>query len=180
MINRIKGVLYLDEDTFEEIEHDENATGQAALVVIVASLLGALGISFGPAVLQAVKPGTGSAIVNFFVIVIWSVVAWLLWAAVTYIIGTKIFHGDATYGEMLRVTGFAFAPLALMIFSAIPCIGLAIALVVIVWSFGAVFIAVRSGLDLDFARTLATVFIGWFLYAIGMGIIFSFFIGVLA
>ena len=98
-----------------------------------------------------------------------------MWSAVTYFIGTKIFHGQATYGEMLRVTGFAFAPMAFLILSAIPCIGLAISLVASVWALGAVFIGVREGLDLDFGRTLITVIVGWFVYAIGMGILFTLF-----
>jgi len=179
MINRIKGALFLDVGTFEEIEHDESATGQAALVAIIASILAALGISFGSTMLQT--PGvaqSGSPLSNFLIVAVWAVVAWLLWSAVTYFIGTKVFDGDATYGEMLRVTGFGFAPAAFMIFSAIPCIGFAISLLVMVWSLGAVFIAARSGLDLSFGKTLVTVLIGWIVYAIGMGIIFSLILGV--
>ncbi len=178
MINRIKGALLLDVDTFEEIEHDESATGQAAIVVIIASILAAMGISFGPVIFQTAAPGSGSAIVNFLIIAVWAIVAWLIWAAMTYFVGTRIFHGDATYGEMLRVTGFSLAPAAFLILSSIPCIGFAIALIVFVWSLGAVFIAVRSGLDLDFGKTLITVIVGWILYAIGMGIIFSLVLGV--
>ncbi|MHC4373912.1 MAG: YIP1 family protein [Planctomycetota bacterium] len=175
MVSRIKGILLLDQDTFREVEHDEKATGQAALIVIVASILSALGVSFGPVIFQ---PGVGTAVsplFKFLGIAFWAVVAWFVWSAVTYFIGTRIFHGEATYGEMLRVTGFAFAPMAFMILSAIPCIGLAIALVVSVWALGAVLMGVREGLDLDFGRTLVTVIVGWFLYAIGMGILCSIF-----
>jgi hypothetical protein len=109
----------------------------------------------------------------FLGIAIWSIVAWLVWAAVTYIIGAKIFPGEATYGEMLRVTGFAYAPVAFMILGVIPCIGFAISLLVMVWSLAAVFVGVREGLDLGFGRTLVTVIIGWFVYGIGMGILGS-------
>jgi len=178
MINRIKGALLLDVGTFEEIEHDEKATGQAALVVIIVSILAAIGISIGPVILQPDNSGSSSLIVNFIVIAVGAIIAWLVWSAVTYIIGAKIFDGEATYGEMLRVTGFGFAPMAFLVLSAIPCIGFAIALIVFVWSLGAVFIAVRSGLDLDFGRTLITVIVGWLVYAIAMGIIFTTFIDV--
>ncbi|MDX1414187.1 MAG: YIP1 family protein [Candidatus Promineifilaceae bacterium] len=178
MINRIKGALLLDEVVFEEIEHDDSATGQAAVVVIIAAVLGALGVGFGSNLLQTAMPSSGSAIVNFIIIVVWAIVAWLVWSGVTYFIGTRLFHGEATYGEMLRVTGFGFAPIAFMILSAIPCIGFAISLLVMVWSLGAVFIAVRSGLDLSFGNALVTVLIGWVVYAIGMGIILSLVFGV--
>ena len=172
--------MLLDVDTFEEIEHDEKATGQAALVAVVSAILLALGISIGPVILQPDNLGSGSPILNFLGIAVFAIIAWLIWSAVTYFIGTKIFDGEATYGEMLRVTGFGFAPMAFMVFSAIPCIGFAIALIVSIWSLAAVFIAVRSGLDLDFGRTLFTVIVGWILYAIGMGIVFSMFVGVTA
>ena len=177
MISRIKGVLLLDVETFKDVEQDHGATGQAALVVIVASILAAIGASSGPFVENAGlghSPwsfGSGSPLLVFLGIAIWSILAWLVWAAATYIIGAKIFPGEATYGEMLRVTGFAYAPLAFMILAAVPCIGFAISLLVTVWALAAVFIGVREGLDLGFGRTLVTVIIGWIIYGIGMGIL---------
>ena len=189
MINRIKGILFLDSAAFEEVEHDEKATGQALLIVIVSSILAAIGASSGPFFLSmasGITPfghspwlaslGTAVSLVLVFLLVaFWSTLAWLVWAAATYFIGTKIFHGEATYNEMLRVTGFAYAPLAFMLLRAIPCIGLFISFLVIVWALAAAFIGVREGLDLDFGRTLVTVAAGWFIYAIGMGILFSIF-----
>lgn len=178
MIDRIKGALLLDEETFEEIEHDESANGQAAVVVVASAILAAAGVSIGSNLLQTSLPESASVIVNFLIVAVWAIVGWLIWSAVTYIIGTKIFDGEATYGEMLRVTGFGFAPAAFMILSAIPCIGFAISLLVMVWSLGAVFVAVRSGLDLGFGKTLITVIAGWIVYSIGIGIIFSLVFGV--
>ncbi len=40
MINRIIGVLKLDSATFEEIEHDQTATTQAAMVVLAVAIMG--------------------------------------------------------------------------------------------------------------------------------------------
>ena len=179
MINRIKGILFLDAAVFEEVEHDEKATGQAAIIVVVSSILAAIGASSGPfftSMALGHKPwifsfGSGSVLTIFLWIVFWSILAWLVWAAATYFIGTKIFHGKATYGEMLRVTGFAYAPLAFLILGAIPCVGFAISMVVSVWALAAVFIGVREGLDLNFGRTLVTVIVGWVIYLIGMGIL---------
>jgi hypothetical protein len=177
MLSRIKGVLLLESEAFKEVEHDEKATGQAALVVIVASILAAMGAASDPfvgALASGLSPwsfGSGSALVVLLGVIIWSILAWLVWAFATYLIGAKIFHGKATYGEMLRVTGFAYAPLAFMVLSAIPCIGFAISLIVSVWALAAVFVGVREGIDLDFGRTLVTVIVGWLIYGIGMGIL---------
>jgi hypothetical protein len=177
MISRIKGVLRLESETFREIEHDSGANGQAALVVIIASLLNAFGAATGPfvdalAINQSpLSFGSRSPFLIFLGIAVWSIVAWLVWAAAIYIVGAKIFSGKATYGEMLRVTGFAYAPMALMILAAIPCIGFALSLIITIWTVAAIFIGVREGLDLGFGRTLITVLVGWIIYGIGMAII---------
>jgi hypothetical protein len=177
MVNRIKGVLLLESATFSEVEHDTGATGQAALIVIVSSILAAIGAASGPflgMLALGQSPwslGEGSPLLILLGITFWSIIAWLVWAAATYIVGAKIFPGDATYGEMLRVTGFAYAPLAFMVLGAIPCIGFAISLIVTVWALAAVFVGVREGLDLGFGRTLVTVIVGWLIYGIGLGIL---------
>ena len=38
LVQRMKGVARLDESTYEEIERDQNATGQALLVVVLAAV----------------------------------------------------------------------------------------------------------------------------------------------
>lgn len=177
MFERLKGVLLLDVATFEEIEHDESATGQAAIVVAVVAILSGIGIGFS-SVFGGAPSESSSAIVNFIITVVWAFIAWFVWSGVTYFIGTKLFHGEATFGEMLRVTGYGLAPMAFIVLSAIPCIGLAIALIVMIWSLAAVFFAAKSGLDLDAGRTLVTVIVGWIVYAIGMSLILSLIVGI--
>jgi hypothetical protein len=88
-------------------------------------------------------------------------VRWLLWSILTYLIGTNLFKGQATIGEMLRVLGFAQAPQLLSILSFIPCLGAIIAIAAAIWSLVAGFIAVRQGLDLDNMQTAITVVLSW-------------------
>jgi len=73
------------------------------------------------------------------------------------LIGTKLFGGEATLQEMLRLIGFAYAPQLLGI---IPCVG---GLIGAIWSLIASFFAIREGLDLDTGKTLLTVGLGWLL-----------------
>ena len=51
LIERVIGVLRLDVDTYEEIEADESATSQAAIVVAVVAIVGGIvgggGINLG-------------------------------------------------------------------------------------------------------------------------------------
>jgi hypothetical protein len=159
MFNRILGVLKLDSNTFEEIEHDENATTQAVIIVAVIALISALGSGIGSSI------GGGGFIGNFISTLIWGIVGWLLWSVVTYFVGTTLFKGQATVGEMLRVIGFAYAP---QFISIIPCIGWIIGLI---WTLAAGFVAVRQGLDLDNMKAFFTIVIGFIVVAIGYALI---------
>ncbi len=165
MIKRIIGVFKLDINTFEEIEHDESATGQAVLVVALVAVLTGLGSGIGASMQN------GNFVSTFISSLIWAIFGWLLWSAVSYGVGTSVFGGKATMGEMLRVIGFAQAPQLLAI---IPCLG---ALVGGIWSLIAGFIAIRQGLDLDNSKAFLTALIGFIVLIIGyvaIGIVLGF------
>jgi hypothetical protein len=155
LFNRIVGVFRLSAPVFEEIEHDRTATGQAALVVAGVALLLGLGSGF------TAVTGVGNFLQTFITTFVWAFIGWVLWSGISYFVGTSLFGGRADMGEMLRVIGFASAPLALGI---IPCIG---GLIGALWAVAAGFVAVRQGLDLDNLRAMLTVIIGFVIYLMG-------------
>ncbi|HSO26614.1 MAG TPA: YIP1 family protein [Anaerolineales bacterium] len=156
MWQRIAGVFRFRVATFEEIERDPRANGQALLVVSGVALITGLGYALGASL-------TGSdAFETFILTVLWTYASWLLWGFITYVLGTRIFGGIATFMEMLRVTGFAYAPLALAI---IPFIG---GLVGAIWTLAGLFLAVRQGLDIGDAKAFFTVLAGFVLYLLGI------------
>jgi hypothetical protein len=163
MLQRIIGVLYLDDGAFKEIEHSQRATSEAALIVVVVALLSGLGYGLG-----VDRFATG-----FLATVVWAIVAWFLWAAITYFIGTKLYKGDSTMSEMLRVTGYAHAPRAFHVFAFIPVIGLIVPLLVAAWSLGAAYVGIKEALDLEGGPTIVTIIVGWFVYLIGLGVILA-------
>lgn len=157
MLDRIVGVLRLDVDTFEEIEHDPAALTEAAIVVVVVALLSGVGSGIG----------ASNFITGFISTLIWAFIGWFVWAGLTYVIGTSFFDAQADLGEMLRVLGYAQAPSALGLLTFIPCVGAIIALVAWIWALAAAFIAVRQGLDIDNVKTAVTVIIGWLVVFVG-------------
>jgi hypothetical protein len=149
LVQRMLGAATLNIDTFEEVEADETATTQAAAVVgmvAVASAIGAVG-----------EGGT-----SLFMAPVAQIFAWLIWAGVTYLIGTKIFNGTATWGELLRTLGFAQAPWVLLLFAVLPFLGGPIRFAVAIWMLVAGVIAVRQALDFSTGKAVLTVIIGWF------------------
>ncbi len=150
--DRIIGVFKLDTRVFAEIERDQTATSQAAVIVAIVAVLSAIGSGISSAI-----GGGGGALGSILFSLIWTFIAWIVWSAVTYFVGTSLFNGEADMGEMMRVIGYAYAPQMLGI---IPCIG---SLIGGIWSLIASFFAIKEGLDFDTGKAIATVVIGWLL-----------------
>ncbi len=152
MFNRILRVIRLDPAVFREIAADPGAMAQAAIIVVVVSLLSAIGSS----------TGTG----NFFGSLLGNwitgiVVGWIVWAILTYFVGTYLFHGRSSVAEMLRVLGFASAPRLLGVFGIIPCVGWIAVLIGWILALVAGFIAVRESMEFDTGNAILTVVISW-------------------
>jgi hypothetical protein len=150
----------LDVDFYEEAEHESSLTLQAALIVVIASALAGVGSAFA---LEINDVSVFAAILGGAIA---GLVGWLLWSVAAWVIGTRIFGGEATYPSMLRVIGFAFTPLA---FGVIPWLGFPAA----AWMLVAAVIAFREGLDVPVWKAIATMVIGWGLW-LGTTVILNF------
>lgn len=146
LIERMIGAAKLDVSVYEEVEHDRGATSQAAIVVAIVAICTAIGqYNLGP---EMAVMGILAAFIS-----------WLIWAILTYLIGTKAFGGTADVGEMLRTLGFAQAPGVLLILSFIPLLGGLIAIVVWIWTTIAAVIGIRQALDFDTSKAVLTAVI---------------------
>ena len=79
----------------------------------------------------------------------------------TYLIGTKLLGGVATWGELLRTIGFAQSPGVLMIFGIIPILGGLVRIIVMIWLLIAGIVAIRQALDFSTGKAVVTAVIGW-------------------
>ncbi|MDX1578024.1 MAG: Yip1 family protein [Gemmatimonadota bacterium] len=162
-IQRMIGAAMLDVDTYEEVEHDLDATLQAAGVVALVAVCAAVG---------GASHGEGGIIAR----PIGSLLGWIVWAGMTFFIGTRLFDGVATWGEMLRTIGFAHAPGVLFVVSGFPLLGGLIAAAASIWMLIAGIVAIRQGLDISTGKALITVFLGWLamvVVAVAVGLLFG-------
>jgi hypothetical protein len=145
MIRNVMRVILLDVDFFKEAAVDKSLNGQAAIIVVVASGLAGVGsaIAENVSVIASIPAG-----------IVAGVLGWFLWSGVSFVLGTRVFAGDSSYDEMLRVIGFAFAPLAI---GVVPYLGLPAA----AWMLLATVIAVREGLGIATPKALVTMAAGW-------------------
>lgn len=148
IVDRMKGAAMLDVQTYEEVEADTNATGQAALVVAIVAVCSAIGnIGHG-----------GRGMIGGIVA---AIVGWLVWAGITYLIGTWVMSGKATWGELLRTLGFAQTPGILLAFAFVPLLGWLVRFVIGIWMLVAGIIAIRQALDVSTGSAIGTAVLGW-------------------
>lgn len=154
--DRLIGAARLRPDTYEDVEADASATPQAAIVVCLSAVSLAIGESRAGLVLVAYA-------------IFRELIAWLLWSGITYVIGSLLFRGKATWGELLRTIGFAQAPGLLYALRAIPMIDAPVRYSVATWKLLAVIVAIRQALDFDEvrwsnAKAILTAVLGFIAY----------------
>lgn len=158
---RMMGAAKLDVHTYEEVEADRGATGQAMAVVVLSSIAPGIGL------LGRV------GILDLIILVLFALLGWFIWAFLTYFIGTKILPEPQTradLGELLRTTGFSSSPGLLRVLGVLPVLGPLIWLVVPFWMLIAMVIAVRQALDYrSTLRAVGVCLIGFLPYAFILG-----------
>ena len=164
-LDRIVRAAKLDVNLYEEVEADKGAMSQAMGVVVLSSVAAGIG-SIGTTGIKGIIIGA-----------IIALIAWYIWAYITYFIGVKILpepQTKADHGELLRTIGFSSSPGLLRILAIIPGIGGIIFMIASVWMLVAMVIAVRQALDYQSTlRAVGVCMIGWVIQAIILAILFT-------
>jgi hypothetical protein len=166
LTDRIVGVLRLDQATFEEVEADEKATGEAAFIVVASALVAAAGYAIREG--GTVQAGLFSAIAEL--------IGWAVYAQFAYLVGTKLFPAPTTHsnwGELARTLGYATSPRFLLLLVAVPGLGGAVRLVEGIWRLVTTVIALRSSLDCTTLRAIVVGIVAVILQGIVVAIILS-------
>ncbi len=167
MVDRMIRAAKLDVQLYEEVEADKGALGQAMAVVVLASVAGGVG-SGRLGGLSGILIGTVGALI-----------AWFIWAALTYFIGTRILPEPTTradVGELLRTTGFSSSPGLIRVLGLVPGLTGIVFFVSGVWMLIAMIIAVRQALDYRSTfRAVGVCIIGWIVQVVVL-VLFALFI----
>jgi hypothetical protein len=164
ILDRMVGALRLDTATFENIESDPKATGEAAFVVVATALVAAAGYALR--VGGAVNAGLLGAIGELLG---WAVYAWFAW-----LVGTKLIPGretKSTWSELARTLGYATTPRFFLILVAIPGLFGLVRLVVSLWTLAATVVALRSALDCGTGRAVVVAIVASIVQAIVVSLI---------
>jgi hypothetical protein len=166
--DRMLGALRLDVETYEEIEADQKATGEAAFVIVASSFVAAAGYAL-------LEGGTVNA---GFIGAIAELIAWAVYAWLAYLVGTKIIPGKATrstWGELARTLGYATTPRFALLLVAIPGLSGLVRIVVTLWILVATIVALRTALDCGTGRAIVVAVLA----SIAQAVVASFILGLL-
>jgi hypothetical protein len=159
----------LDVNLYEEVERDTTQTTNALTVVVISAVASGIGAAISQAMASApagapgapaVAAGGGGIVLGLIAGVLAALVGWAIWTAIVYFIGTSLFGGTATWGEVLRTVGFANAPGVLRILVFIPILGGLINLLVSIWLIVTTVVAVRQALDITTGKAIIVSIIG--------------------
>jgi hypothetical protein len=151
------GAARLSKETYEEVEADSAANGQAVAVVVLSIVAAAIGSHVS-------DPR------SIFGVVAVLLLSWIVWVLLTLFIGTKLLPESTThadFGQILRTTGFSSSIGILRIFGLLPVIGPLILSAVTIWMLVTFVVAIRQALDYSStARAFAVCVLGWVIHGV--------------
>ena len=160
MLQRMLGAAFFNAQTYEEIEADQGALGQAIGVVMLVTVCGIIGGIIGGLLSGEPTRGIIGGVLGGL---LFGIVRWALWVTVIYLVGGKMLRTGSTqtsWGEVGRVMGFAYTPGVLSLFTFVPFIGWLFAVAAFFWTLAAAVVAVRQAMDFESTgRAIATVLI---------------------
>lgn len=155
----------LEADVYEEVEADHSAMGQAVGVVIISSVAAGIG-ALGTQGASGIVFGTITALIS-----------WVIWAGLTYLIGTKLLpepQTEADLNQLLRTIGFSSAPGVIRVLGIIPGLFPLVSLVAGVWMLVAMVVAVRQALDYQSTwRAIGVCVIGFVIQVVVFAALFA-------
>jgi mono/diheme cytochrome c family protein len=167
-LSRIAGAAALDPLTYEEVEADESATGQALATIVLASIAAGIGASGWHADLSDVAARTAFAAAA-------ALLAWSSWALLAFEVGSRVLpeaRTQADVGQLLRTLGFSAAPGVLLILGVFPGLMVPVFALTSLWLLASMVVALRQALDYtSIGRAVAVCAVGW---ALAMAFLLTF------
>lgn len=162
IIERMLRAARLDAGLIDDLEGDPDSLKQSVMVAGLVALAGGIGAVFS------------AQLVVLPLMVVALAVSWLLYAALVWVLGTRLLAEPATHAEfsdVIRALGFAMAPGVLHVLAFLPLIGGLASPVGNLWSLAASIVLMRRVLSYSgWGRTVGVLVIA---AAISYGLVFA-------
>lgn len=159
VLDRIRGTVMLQRETYDEIARDKGALPQAMAIVVAASLAN------GFANTAEGGPGFIGGFLQMAVgFVVMSTTVWLLGRLL------ESESDDIPLTRVMSTVGYAALPVILYAFTPLPAIGMLLNFIGSVWSLCTAVLAVSAALSMSIGKAFVTLIGGAFVA--GLGILF--------
>jgi hypothetical protein len=150
--SRIVGAALLNQETYEGVRRDPQATERAAVIVIAGAISAGIG-------------AVGGGVAAGFGHVIAALVGWIACAVTVQIVGRQVFGGrNVAPGVVPQTVGLASAPALLLVLGAVPVYGPLFVLAIFIWLLVTMTVAVEPALELDRESAILTAAVAWLLF----------------
>jgi hypothetical protein len=173
VLKRLLQAIRFERDAFVWMDLNDRATGDALILVAVTRLLLLLGFGFSVLGLTTSISGIEVLVASM----INAAVFWLAYSGLVYAASRFLLDGGGSYATMLRITGFAYPTLLLLIVTGRAISNAILALVVgSLWFLAVVAQGVRYEADLPLERAAIAAgagLVGWIIVSsiFGRGVI---------
>ena len=170
MLDRMVKSARLDQETFLDLKEDSSSTGQGLVVLALAGASFGVGFASLIGYREVLLLLLGAAFGAIF-----SIVLGFVWLSLTFLVGTRIFHGTSDYWSLARPVFFATSPglvflIMLIPVSIVPDVARAVG---VAWIAISTVFATRAALGLDSQRSFLTFILVALIVLIGYGLVSS-------
>ncbi len=169
MLGRMIGAARLKGSVFRSLKEDHNATGQSLLVLAFA------GMSFGLGFAFSLNGDISVTLLGGVFGMAASILFGFVWLSVTYVVGTRLLRGLASYWSLARPLFFAASPGFVFLITLVP--NFAVQEVVRALGIGWIAIAsvsaIKNAFGFDSPRSFTTFVLVALILLVGYGLIAS-------
>lgn len=150
LVPRMMQAMLLDDELYEEMNRDKNATGRARLII-------------GLGIFAAGFAALGAGIMGFAWHLVFAAAGWAAYGAMVYWFGTTVANGrqtPKTFKHLVQTLGLAASPAVFLVLGIIPTFGAIPVIAVYVWIFLTTTHAISAPLELDSQSAVVTAAFG--------------------
>ena len=166
ILRAIKAAL-LNRSTFREVGQEPGAVLYSLGTVMLAGIaigLGLMGVVTEGAQDPADLGKLADRLLGGWMALIATIVGWILWSGVIYLLGTIFLGGSAGYRQIVRALGISYGPGVLLVMYQLPVVGPVATSIGLLWVLVAGVVAVHEVQQVDWAGAFLSTLLGWFVF----------------
>ena len=160
LLNHIFRAALFDGSVYRELDEQPEHMFRALGMVFIAAL--AFGAGIWSYFRQGARPDELMELnLVLFVGIATIIMGWVVWTGFAWMLGTKLFGGDAGYRVLLRAMGLSYLPICVWLFVNVPYGGAFLSLASHLWLLSAGITAIKYTEDFAWWKAIISGAIGW-------------------